>query len=183
MRRSTRLQHARHEAQLHLVPPDQILDRMKETFDVIACRAFELFERNGRQVGHDLEDWFQAEKELLHPAYLNISETDAALTVEFEAPGFTEKDIQVSVEPRRLTVTGKRESLEEKKKGKTVYSEQRCNEIFRTVDLPCEVDPTPRAIKAIVDRGIVTITLTKSGTTSGHAVVRAIKVEPSVASA
>jgi HSP20 family protein len=152
---------------------------MKETFDAVARRAFEIFERNGRGLGHDLEDWFQAERELLHPVYLDISETDSALTVELEVPGFTEKDIEVSVEPRRLTVTGKRESREEKRKGKTVYSEQRSNEILRTVDLPCEVDLAHRAIKATYDQGVLTITLPKGG----KGVVREIKVEPGVAGA
>jgi HSP20 family protein len=110
---------------------------------------------------------------------LDISETDAALTVELEVPGFTEKDIQVSVEPRRLTVTGKRESREEKRKGKTVYSEQRSNEILRTVNLPCEVNLAHHAIEATYDQGVLTITLPKSA----KDVVREIKVEPGVAGA
>jgi HSP20 family protein len=110
---------------------------------------------------------------------LDISETDSAVRVELEVPGFSEKDIQVSVEPRRLRVTGKRESQEEKRQGKTVYSERSSNEILRTVELPCEVDPTHRAIKASYDQGVLTITLPKSG----KAVVREIKVEPKVASA
>ena len=76
-------------------------------------------------------------------------------------------------------MTGKRESREEKRKGKTVYSERRSNEILRTVELPCDVDPAHRAIKATYDLGVLTITLPKSGT----AVVREIKVEPKAASA
>ena len=179
MRQSTAVQRAGHAAHLRLVSADQIVDRMKETMDAVARRAFEVFERNGRRLGHDLEDWFQAEAELLHPVSLDISETDSALTVELEVPGFTEKDIQISVEPHRLTVTGKRESREEKRKGKTVYSERRSNEILRTVELPCDVDPAHRAIKATYDLGVLTITLPKSGT----AVVREIKVEPKAASA
>jgi len=179
MRQSTAVQRARHEAPLRLVSADQILDRMKETFDAVARRAFEIFERNGRRLGHELEDWFQAERDLLHPVCVDISETDSALTVELEVPGFTEKEIEVSVEPRRLTVTGKRASREEKKKGKTVYSEQRSNEILRTVELPCEVDPAHRALKATYDQGVLTITLPKSG----KAVVREIKVEPKAAGA
>ena len=47
---------------------------MTESFDTslansiphedIAKRAFELYEARGRQNGHDLEDWLQAEEEL-----------------------------------------------------------------------------------------------------------------------
>lgn len=32
--------------------------------DVVARRAFEIWERSGRQPGHDLENWLQAETEL-----------------------------------------------------------------------------------------------------------------------
>ena len=177
MRRSTAVQRGRHEAQLRLVSADEICDQVNEALSAVARRAFEIFERNGRRLGHDLEDWLQAEREVLHPAYLNLSETDAALTVELEVPGFTEKDIQVNVEPRRVTVTGKREAREQTRKGKTVYSEQRSDEILRTVELPSEVDPAHRALKATYDQGVLTITLPKSG----KAVVREIKVEPKAA--
>lgn len=32
--------------------------------DIIARRAYELFEERGREDGHDLDDWLQAEREL-----------------------------------------------------------------------------------------------------------------------
>ena len=32
--------------------------------DIIARRAYELFEERGREDGHDLDDWLQAEDEL-----------------------------------------------------------------------------------------------------------------------
>jgi HSP20 family protein len=178
VKHSTAVQRAPHEAQLHLVGADQMVDRVNTTLSTVARRAFEIFDHNGRRLGHELEDWFQAERELLCPVSLDISETDSAVTVELDVPGFREKDIQISVEPRRLTVTGKREAREEKKQGKTLYSERTSNEILRAVELPCEVNPAHRAIKATYDQGVLRITLPKSG----KAVVREIKVEPEVAS-
>jgi len=32
--------------------------------DVVAQRAYELFEERGREDGHDLDDWLEAEREL-----------------------------------------------------------------------------------------------------------------------
>ena len=32
--------------------------------DLIRRRAYELFEERGRQSGHDVEDWLQAEREI-----------------------------------------------------------------------------------------------------------------------
>jgi HSP20 family protein len=148
-------------AQLRLVSSDRIFDRMKDTMDAVARRAFEIFETGGRRFGRELEDWFRAEHELLHPLYLDVSESDGAFTVEVEVPGFSEKDIEISVEPRRLTISGTRETAAERKKGKSIYSERASNRIFRVVALPAEVDTASSAIKATYDKGILTITLPK----------------------
>jgi hypothetical protein len=34
------------------------------SYEAVSIRAFEIWERNGRQPGHDVEDWLQAEHEL-----------------------------------------------------------------------------------------------------------------------
>jgi HSP20 family molecular chaperone IbpA len=39
--------------------------------------------------------------------------------VKTEVPGFNEKELQMTMEPNRLTISGKRESSKEEKKGKT----------------------------------------------------------------
>jgi HSP20 family protein len=114
-------------------------ERMNEVFDAISRRAFELFESNGRIFGHDVEDWFKAESEVLHPVHINITETGEAVEVKAEVPGFNEKELEISVEPRRLTILGRRETSKEEKEGKIVYSETCSNQVFRVVDLPAEV--------------------------------------------
>jgi HSP20 family protein len=144
---------------VRFVRTEEMLEEMRSKFDSIAHRAFEIFERNGGQFGRDLEDWFQAESELFHPTHLEIAEADNTLTVKAEVPGFSERDLHVALEPRRLTITGKRESCEEKKTRQTVYAEHCSDEIFRVVDLPKEVDPTASGVKAIYDHGVLTVTL------------------------
>jgi HSP20 family protein len=57
-----------------------------------------------------------------------------------EVPGFNDKELQVTAEPSRLTISGEREASKEEKKGKTVCSETCSNEIFRVVELPAEVN-------------------------------------------
>ena len=117
-----------------------VLNRVEETYDSIARRAFELFEDSGRTFGHDLEDWFQAEAEVVHPIHINVFESGEALTVQAEVPGFSAKELAVSVEPRRLTITGKREVKAERRTDKTIYSERCADRILRVVELPAEVD-------------------------------------------
>ena len=34
--------------------------------DQVRCRAYELYEQRGREGGHELDDWLQAESEIAH---------------------------------------------------------------------------------------------------------------------
>ena len=123
-----------------LEKPMDLATRMREVFDNISKRAFEIFEHNGRALGREWDDWFRAESEVLRPVFLNVQESDKEVTVKAEVPGFTSKDLQVSVEGTRLTITGKRETKEEKTDKKTVYREHSSDQIMRIIDLPAAVD-------------------------------------------
>ena len=151
-----------------------IFDRMQQLYESIEKRAFDIFERNGRRLGRDLADWLQAEAEVLHPVHLEIAETDNALTVRAEVPGFTPKELDIQVEPRRLTISGKHETKEETKKGKTIYSEQCAEEIFRSVELSAEIGTTK--VNATLKDGILTIELPKS------TAAKSVRVEAKAAS-
>jgi len=147
--------------------------RAEAIFDEISRRAFEIFEGNGRIFGHELEHWLQAERELLHPVHIQVSESGEALEVKAEVPGFTEKDLEVKVEPRRLVISGKRETKKEEKKGKTVYSETCSDQIMRVVDLPADVET--EKFTATLKDGVLALSLPKS------AKARTIRVEPKAA--
>ncbi|HXY14965.1 MAG TPA: Hsp20 family protein [Terriglobales bacterium] len=136
-----------------------LLPTLADIQDRVARRAYELFASSGFTDGHDMEDWLFAESELFGKMPVELSQTESELTVSAGVPGFTEKDIEIRVEPRRLFIAGKREEKsEDKRKGETVYSE-RSNEMFRTIDLPVEVDPDK--VKATLSKGELEITLPK----------------------
>jgi HSP20 family protein len=136
-----------------------LFDQMEDTFKALTRRAYEIFESNGRAFGRDLEDWFRAEKELLHPVAVNITESDESFQVKAEVPGFNEKEIEVGVEPRRLTITGKRETEKEEKKGKAVYAESCSDRILRMVELPAEIET--EKVAATLKNGVLELTLPK----------------------
>ena len=142
-----------------------VFDRFDQIYNSIAQRAFEIFESKGRSFGHEFNDWFKAESELLHPVHVRIAESDEALTVEAEVPGFEAKDLQINLEPRRLTISGKKETKEEQKKGKAVYQEQCSNEILRVIDLPAEVVASKAA--ATLKNGMLELQMPKSPKTKG----------------
>lgn len=145
---------------LQLVPPADLFDRMAKVYDSVAHRAFEIFEHNGRSFGRDLENWFRAEAELLHPVHIDIAETEGALSVRAEVPGFSAKDLEVSIEPRRLTITGKRETTEERKDKKMIYQERCSDQIMRVLDLPVAVDGDKAS--ATIRNGVLELNLPKA---------------------
>jgi HSP20 family protein len=170
---ATAMQPARAPVPIKQSTTDEVFDRIQKTYDTIARRAFEIFDTKGRWLGHELEDWFRAESELLHPVHLEIKETDDALVARAEVPGFATKELTIDLEPRRLTITGKHEAKEETKKGKTVYSEMCANEILKIVDLPAQVD-TSKVTSTLKD-GILTIEMPKAEQ------AKRVRVEPKTA--
>jgi len=157
---STAVQRAKETVPAKPTGSTNIFDQMNEVRDSIAKRAFEIFEGKGGWLGRELDDWLRAESELLHPMHLELAESDSDLTVKAEVPGFSAKDLEINIEPRRLTVTGKRETKEETKKGKTVYSELCGNEILRVIDLPAEVDISN--VSAVLKDGVLNIKMAKA---------------------
>lgn len=140
-----------------------LISRMDEIFDSISRRAFELFEGNGRFLGRELEDWLRAEGEILQPVRINVSESDESLEVRAEVPGFTEKELEINVEPRRLTIAGKRESKKEEKKGKTLYAEETSDQILRVVNLPADIDT--EKVTATLKNGVLELSMPKTSRT------------------
>jgi|SRR5205807_1436199 len=85
---------------------EEIFNQFSQLYDLIARRAFEILESRGGLPGHDMEDWLRAESELLHPVPLNLAESNDEYIVQAEIPGFCNEDIEISVEPRHLVISG-----------------------------------------------------------------------------
>ena len=147
-------------AAVKVVEPQSLIDRVNQIYQTIARRAFELFENEGGPPGRDVQHWLQAEAELLHPVPVNVTEADDALTVQAEVPGFNVGDLQVSVDSGRLTISGKKETKEEQKKGKAIYREQRSSEILRVITLPAAVDASKAT--ATLASGVIELILPKA---------------------
>lgn len=157
---TSRSQSSNQPAIFKLRDGDPFLQRMGEIYDNLARRAYELFDGRGRQDGHDWEDWFHAEAELLNPVPVEISDADGQLIVRADLPGFREKDIEVRVEPHRLIISGKREEIHDQKKRKTLYSERRSNEVCRAIELSEDIDSDKA--KATLQDGTLEVMLPKA---------------------
>jgi len=142
--------------------PEVLQSYAEEVRAAIARRAYELFEASGCQHGHDRENWFRAETELLADVPSYLTESGDALNLRLTIEGFRKSEIKVCVEPRRIVLVGKRRvpaSL--KKRSRSSYPEL----ILSVVDLPLDISPK----KAVIQfrPSMLTFELPKSKEASG----------------
>lgn len=69
-------------------------------------RAYELFEKRGRNDGANLDDWFRAEQELLFPVKFETKEEPGRYILRSSVPGFAGKDLKVYTLGDSLIVKG-----------------------------------------------------------------------------
>ena len=79
---------------LNLVSVHELFEHTQDVFNLIAHRAFEIFEARGRVHGNDREDWLLAESELLTPLKFHLSESGEQLTARADVPGFSRQEIK-----------------------------------------------------------------------------------------
>lgn len=145
-----------------IVEAEKLFEEMKDFSQSVAKRAYELFEARGREWGHELEDWFRAETEVMRWVPVEVKEADGKLFVRAEVPGFNAADIKVSVEPKQLTISGKHEEQQEENAATRYFSEFRSNQFCRTLPLPVAVD-TAKTQAALKD-GVLELALDKAPT-------------------
>jgi|SRR5262245_20138629 len=128
----------------------------------IARRAFEAFTVRGKTMGLEPDDWFRAERELVSRPPIEIAETDEYVEVQVALPGFKSQEVEVFVEPRSVTIKGKRNENTHTTNKTVTYSDFRSGEVFRRFQLPSEANP--EGARAALKDGILSLALPKVST-------------------
>jgi HSP20 family molecular chaperone IbpA len=108
--------------------------------DAIARRAYDIFEAKGRINGRDLDNWLQAETELFERTPLNIGESQDSVTLLAEVHDFTPKELEIDLEPKRVTIIGRGRTQVKQAAGTGTHSQRRAVRLLRSVQLPVEID-------------------------------------------
>jgi HSP20 family molecular chaperone IbpA len=153
-------------ALLEEVTPDAsaggpFFDLAREINNLIALRAYELYEHRGFAHGHDAADWLQAESEILLNVPVGINETETQLAIKAHVPGFNENDLEVRIAPRSVCISGKRQEVPEQMGEKPAWMGPRPNRIFCVLDLLSEIDPA--TVDASVGGGMLEVKFLKVG--------------------
>ena len=134
MSQDTLRQPRAHEVKLTPLNADEQAKRIQQA---IARRAYEIFSRRGCAPLHELEDWHQAESELVQPCCCGSMSLNGDLWLGTDASSFDEGTIEVLLAPRRITICGK-PRIDSKRLDSDA---QQAEMIYRVVELPLEVDP------------------------------------------
>ena len=151
--------HSRGEERPKIVAVDAS-EQTRRVQEAVARRAYEIFESRGCASWHELEDWRQAEAEVVRPSCFGPMSVDGALWMGTDAAIFEEGTLEIWVAPRQLTICGKpcagKEGTDTKRSGSDRDGEM----IFHVIDLTCEIDPS--RVTAKIDGPSLEILLRKA---------------------
>jgi HSP20 family protein len=101
-----------------------------------------------------------AKRAIVYRPQIAIEETDEYVEVLAALPGFGSEEVEVFVEPRSITISGKRKADNHTKNKNVRFSDFTTGEFFRRLQLPSEADPDGARV-ALRD-GILSLTLPKA---------------------
>jgi HSP20 family molecular chaperone IbpA len=137
-----------------------LVEDTQQLFNQLQQRAFHCFTQRGGGDGMALEDWLQAEREMLEIPPSELTEDENALHLRAAVPGLKAKDIEVTATPQELVIRGETSERNNGKKGKTRFSEFSEKKMFRRYGLPARVDVD--RISADIKDGMLTIDMPKA---------------------
>lgn len=130
------------EQPVQVVEADEF-DEMNETMALIAERAYEIYEERGGEHGHDQDDWFQAEGEVLPKLDVDWDVTNGAVLLTARVPGFRAKDLEVEVGHRRAVLCG----IHHPGSNLADHDPKRDKKVMRIIEFPFDIDPARSAAK------------------------------------
>lgn len=127
-------------------PLDAIRREMDRFFDDITP-----FSRRAGNGGMEMELWAPD---------TDMSETESEYLVTVDLPGISKKDIEVSYQDKRLTITGERKKEDKEEKKDYLRRERYFGKFVRSFTLPAGVKDNE--IKAAFKDGVLTVRIPKT---------------------
>jgi HSP20 family molecular chaperone IbpA len=142
--------------------PQTLLEHLEAITDSIRKRAFNIFQNRNGENGSDLNDWLQAERDVVWSPASELVDDKKEFRVRIALPGFEAKDIQVSAMPDALVIQADATHTHEGNSDNVCFCEFSEKKLFRRLDLPAPVDVDK--VTASVDKGILQVTAPKATT-------------------
>jgi HSP20 family molecular chaperone IbpA len=134
--------------------------QLEEVFDSIRQRAYELYEKHGANPGRDLENWLEAERQLIWSPPAEMVETETEYRIRVIAPDFNPGEVKVAATPELLIVEAENRRTRAENDGCVVFTEFARRKLFRRFILPGVIDVG--RVTATLGKGELTIIAPKS---------------------
>ena len=133
-----------------------VLDEVNDIQERITQRAYEIFERNGAVFGRELDNWLEAEEELLWKPSIELCEKDGELLLEAALSGVDPNDIEIEVTPEDIILKAETQHQHQEQKGTVHICEFKTGMMFRSIHLPTKINPD--RVKAEFNNGLLRLT-------------------------
>jgi len=140
--------------------PETLWERINAITDEVRQRAFSLFERRGGTAGGDVNDWLEAEREVVWSPPSELIENDRDYHARIALPGFEAKDLDLTATPHALIIQAESNHKHDGQEGDVCFCEFSEKRLFRRLDLPSEIDVD--RVTASLDKGVLQITAQKA---------------------
>jgi HSP20 family protein len=140
--------------------PQTLLKQVEAITDSIRERAFNLFQNRPGGNGSDVDDWLQAERDVVWSPASELVDDEKEFKARIALPGFDAKEIQVSAMPDALVVQADTTHTHEGKNGAVCFCEFSGKNLFRRIELPASIDVDK--VTASVEKGILEVTAPKA---------------------
>lgn len=140
--------------------PERLWNEVNDITDHIRREAFSLYERRGGAGGSDLQNWLDAQREVVWSPPSEVVERDHSYRARVAVPGFDPRDLHVFATPDALIIQGEKAHSHEGKDGTVRLCEFSSRKMFRRIDLPSQIDV--RRTMATVENGMLQVDAPKS---------------------
>src|SRR5262245_36220572 len=135
---------------------DSILGQLNELHGRIMKRAFEIFDQSGHSFGQEVDNWLQAERELVWKPAMEIEERGKEIRLRMAVPGVDPKDFDIEITPEDILVKAETNRQHKEHKGDVNVCQFTSANLFRSVHLPKKINPDK--VKAEFKHGTLTVT-------------------------
>jgi HSP20 family protein len=149
------------KAQMKPIP---IFEETENRFAEVRRRAFDLFEKRGREFGHALDDWLRAEHEVCGWPAAELDEKGEEYELQMTLPGFDPGEVQVTATPSEIVVHAEVKPVKKAKEAKVLWTEFGPNNVYRRFEMPQPIDTDKT--RATLEKGMLHITAAKAKVTN-----------------
>ena len=140
------------------VESPSIINKLEALADRIRTRAYDIFQH--RETGNEVDDWLQAERDLVFAPESELIEKDGKFEIKIAAPGFKSEETTVTVFPDAVVISAESRHNHDETDGDVHFCEFGQRALYRRLNLPKPINVDK--VTAHLEDGILRISAQKA---------------------